>query len=219
MVDIFDEVEEELRAERTKAFMKKYGGLLFGACVAMIGAAVGWQGWQWRQTHQDMEAAAQYLAAASRTEGGGVAGRDRAEAAAAFEVAAAGAPDGYRVLARLRAAALRAEAGDLIAASALWDQITADKSVDPLLRDLASLTWCLYHADQGDPALLEGRLNPLAAPGNAWRSLAAEQLAILDLRRGRTEEAKTRLKKLAEDTTAPAGVRGRASAILDRVGG
>ena len=219
MVDIFDEVEEELRAERTKAFMKRYGGLLLGACLAMIGAAIGWQGWQWRQTQQDMAAATRYLAAAAMTEGGGVAGRDKAEAAAAFEAAAAAAPDGYRVLSRLRAAALRAEAGDLTAASGLWDQIAADTSVDPLLRDLASLTWCLYHADQGDPALLEGRLNALAAPGNAWRSLASEQLAILDLRRGQADAAKTRLRKLGEDTTAPSGVRGRAAALLERVNG
>jgi hypothetical protein len=123
------------------------------------------------------------------------------------------------VLARLREAALRADTGDLDGASAVWDQVAADGSADPLLRDLASLTWCLYHADKGDPALLEGRLKPLAAPGNAWRSLAAEQLALLELRQGHTESAKTQFRKLVEDTTAPSGVRSRASAMLDRVGG
>ena len=51
------------------------------------------------------------------------------------------------------------------------------------------------------------------------RSLAQEQLALLDLRQGNTEAAKAQLKKLSEDTTAPSGVRGRAGALLDRVGG
>jgi hypothetical protein len=55
-------------------------------------------------------------------------------------------------------------------------------------------------------------------PGNAWRSLAQEQLALLDLRQGRADAAKTQLRKLADDTTAPRGVRGRASALLARVG-
>ena len=147
-----------------------------------------------------------------------MAGPNRAEAIAAFETLAGTAPDGYRVLSRLRAAALRAESGDIAGASALWDQIAADKAVDPLLRDLASLTWCLYHADQGDAALVEARLQPLTAPGNTWRAMAAEQLALLDLRLGRAALARDRLKKLAEDTTAPSGVRGRASALLERVG-
>ena len=218
MVDIFDEVEEELRAERTQKFLNKYGGLLLAACLMVIGAATGWKGWEWYQTRQDNEAATRYLAAAARTEGGGVAGPNRAEAIAAFEALAGTAPDGYRVLSRLRAAALRAESGDIAGASALWDQIAADKAVDPLLRDLASLTWCLYHADQGDAALVEARLRPLTAPGNTWRAMAAEQLALLDLRLGRAGPARERLKKLAEDTTAPSGVRGRASALLERVG-
>ena len=42
---------------------------------------------------------------------------------------------GYRALARLREAALRAESGDLDGASTLWDQVAADTSADSLLRD------------------------------------------------------------------------------------
>ena len=218
MVDIFDEVEEELREERMHEFLKKYGGLLFAACLLVVGAVAGWKAWGWYQERRDMNAATSYLAAASRTEAAGVAGPNRAAAIAAFQTAAANAPDGYRVLARLREAALRADSGDLQGASALWDQVAADSSADPLLRDLASHTWCLWHADKGDPALLEGRLKPLAAPGNTWRSLAMEQLALLELRQGHLDKARTQLKTLAEDTTAPNGVRGRASALLARVG-
>ena len=219
MVDIFDEVDEELREERMQEFLKKYGGLLFGGCLLVVAAAGGWKAWGWYQEKRDTDAAAMYLAAASRTEAAGVAGPNRAVAIAAFQAVAANAPDGYRVLALLREAALRADSGDLPGALALWDRVSADSSADPLFRDLASLTWCLYEADKSDPGLLEGRLKPLAAPGNAWRSLAAEQLALLELRQGHTDAARTQLKKLAEDTTAPQGVRGRASALLDRVGG
>jgi hypothetical protein len=219
VVDLFDEVEEELREERMHELLKKYGGLLFGAALLAIAAVAGWKGWTWYQQKQDLDAASLYLAAASSTAAAGVAGPNRAVAIAAFEAVAARAPEGYRELARLREATLRADSGDLDGASAVWDQVAADTSADPLLRDLASLTWCVYHADKGDPALLEGRLKPLAAPGNAWRSLAAEQLALLDLRQGQVEAAKAQLRKLVEDTTAPNGVRSRAGALLDRVGG
>jgi hypothetical protein len=67
--------------------------------------------------------------------------------------------------------------------------------------------------------VLEGRLKPLATAGSAWRSLAEEQLALLDLRQGQTEAAKTQLKQLAEDITAPTGVRNRAGILLNRAGG
>ena len=120
-------------------------------------------------------------------------------------------------MAQLRAAALRAESGDIRGASAQWDQVAADGSADPLFRDLASLNWCVYHADESDTGVIEGRLKPLTAPGNPWRTLALEQLALLDLRRGNNDAAKVQFKKLAEDTAAPAGVRGRASALLTRV--
>lgn len=219
MVDFFDEVEEELREERAQELLKKYGGVLFAGALLLVAAVGGWKAWGWYQEKRDLDAATLYLAASGRAEAAGAAGLNRPLAIAAFEQVAGNSPDGYRVLARLREAALRADAGDLNGASAVWDQVAADGSADSLLRDLASLTWCLYHADKGDPALLEGRLKPLAAPGNAWRSLAAEQLALLDLRQGHTEAAKTQLQKLVGDTTAPNGVRSRAGALLDRMGG
>ena len=219
MVDIFDEVDEELREERMQEFLKKNGVLLFAGALLVIGCVGGWKYWGWFQERQDTAAASQYLAASAAALPAGAAGPNHALAAAAFEAAAAQGPAGYRILARLREAASRAEAGDLNGASALWDQVAADGSADPLFRELASLTWCLYHADNGDPALLEGRLKPLAAPGSAWRSLAQEQLALLELRQGHTEAARTQLKKLVEDSTAPGGARARAGALLDRVGG
>ena len=218
MVDLFDEIEEELREERLYAFLKKYAVHLIAAALLVVGAVAGWKAWGWYQQKQEIDAAMRYFAASARSEAVGAAGPNRPLAIAAFGQLATNAPEGYRVLARLREAAVRADAGDLAGASTLWDQVAADSSADPLLRDLASLTWCIYNADKADPALIEARLKPLAAPGGAWRSLAAEQLALLDLRQGHTEAARDALRKLVEDTTAPRGVQARASALLDRVG-
>ena len=118
---------------------------------------------------------------------------------------AATAPDGYRTLARLRAAALKADTGDLAGAAALYDQVAADSSADPLLRDLASLLWAQHQLDTGDPAPLEARLKALAVPDNPWHALASENLALLDLRQGHTDAAKATLRGLASDVTLAAG--------------
>jgi hypothetical protein len=122
-------------------------------------------------------------------------------------------------LSRLREAGLKADAGDLQGATALWDQVAGDPSADPLLRNLASLLWAQHLMDNGDPSLLEARLKLLTAPDSPWRALAEEQLAQLDLRQGKTDQARTVLQHLAQDATAPNGVRGRASALLSRLGG
>lgn len=219
MVDIFDEVDEELREERMQALLKKHGGTMIAACCVVVACVAGWKAWTWYQTQQDMAAASRYLAAADLTQVAGVAGPNRAAAAAAFQTAATGAPHGYAVLATLREAGLKADAGDLAGASALWDQIAADTSADPLLRDLANLNWCIRHADGGDLDMVERRLQPLAEPGGTWRALAREQLGLLDMKRGRTEQADALFKSLMSDPTAPNGVRSRAAALLNRMGG
>jgi hypothetical protein len=221
LVDIFDEVDEELRAERAQALLKRYGGVIVAAALLIVGAAAGWQGWRWYQARQDQAAAAAYLTAMTLAEPS-VAGSNTANRPAAiseFDRLAATAPEGYRTLARLRAAALKADAGDLQGATALWDQVAADGSADPLLRDLASLLWAQRLIDSADPALLEARLKALTAPDNPWHALADEQLALLDMRLGKTDQAKTALRSLAQDTSAPSGVRGRASGLLSRLGG
>jgi hypothetical protein len=186
-----------------------------------VGAVAGWQGWQWYQARQDAVAAVEYLTAMNLAEGtaAGSSEANRKAAIAAFGKVATTSPEGYATLSRLREAALKAEAGDLQGATAAWDQVAGDGSADPLLRDLASLLWAQHLIDNGDPALLEARLKPLAAPENAWRPLAEEQLALLDLRQGKADQAKTTLRRLAADASAPSGVRGRASGLLTRLGG
>lgn len=221
MVDIFDEVDEELRAERAQQLLKKYGGVIIAGAVAIVAAAAGWQGWQWYQARQDQAAAVQFVTAMNLAEptAAGTNEANRANAIAAFAHAAANSPEGYTTLARLREAALKADSGDIQGAGALWDQVAGDGSADPLLRDLASLLWAEHQIDKGDPALLESRLKALAAPENPWRPLAEEQLALLELRQGKADAAKTTLRRLSADASAPSGVRGRAGALLTRLGG
>ena len=219
MVDIFDEVDEELRAENAQKLLKRYGGVIAAAVFLVVGAAAGWQGWHWWQAKQDAAAASAFVSAAAATDSAvALDPAARAKLTNAFDVLATGAPEGYRTLARLRAAALKADSGDMNGAAALWDQVAGDGSVDPLLRDLATLIWAQRQIDQGDPARLEARLKPLTEPGNPWRALAREQLALLDMRQGHTDAARTALRKLSLDVTAPAGVRSRATALLSRLG-
>jgi hypothetical protein len=221
VVDIFDEVDEELRAERAQRLLKRYAGDIIAAALLVVGVAAGWQTWRWYQTRRDQAASAEYLTAMTLSEApAGVSDAARNTAAiAVYDKLETTAPEGYRTLARLRAAAAKSASGDLPGALTLWDQVASDTSADLLLRDLASLMWAEHQIDSGDPALLQARLATLAAPGNAWHALADEQLALLNMRLGKPDDAKAVLRRLALDTTAPNGVRGRANILLSRLGG
>ncbi len=44
--DIFDEVDEDLRADRARKLLQKYGGLLVGAAVLVVIGVGGFKAWQ-----------------------------------------------------------------------------------------------------------------------------------------------------------------------------
>jgi hypothetical protein len=215
--DIFDEVEEELRAERAKKLLQRYGSLIIGAAVAIVALVAGFQAWRWYEARERARVAEIYIAAMHQADAQASADHQAALAGLA-KVTGEGMP-GYTTLARLRAAALKANAGDKDGALRLWDDVAKDASADPLLRDLANLEWGMHQIDTGDPAQVTARLKPLTDPNNAWHAMAEEQLALLALRQGQTQTAHDALKKLANDVTAPQGVRGRAGGLLAKLGG
>lgn len=222
MVDIFDEINEDLRAERAQLLLKRYGVLLVAALVLVLVGVAGWQAWRWREAGQTGRDAAVFMDA-MRKAAPTAAGTDaptpaRTEALAAFDDLAASAPEGYRTLARLRAASLKKAAGDRPGALSMLDRVSADTAADPLLRGLADLLWVQSEVDDGDPAAVEGRLAALLVPGNAWRPMAMEVQAWLLMRTNREDQARTVLKELQAEPMAPEGVKGRAGWLLSRLG-
>lgn len=214
--DIFDEVEEDLRAERAQKLWKRFGTPIIAALLLVVAGVAGWQGWRWYEVRQQEAAATAFLAVHRATEAQGA---DLPAMAAQFEAVAGTAPGGYRTIALLRAAALKAETGDMPAALALYDRVAGDSSADPLYRDLASLMWVLRSLDGGDPAALAARIAPVARADGPWSASARELQALVALRAGQREEARRALEALAADVTAPRGIRDRAGRIAAGIAG
>jgi hypothetical protein len=220
--DIFDEVDEDLRADRAQKLLQRYAGVLIAAAIAVIAGAGAWQGWKYYETKEALRLGGIYLAAMRDAD----AVPPGPYAVPGFTQVAKEGDAGYRSLARMRLAALAAQSGQTVQALALWDQVASDTSADRLLRDTANLHWALAQIDAagsnspgpGD-ALVEARLKALVAPTNPLRALADEGLGLLALRQGKLDAARATFKQLAQDVTAPLGVRGRANGLLTQLGG
>ena len=215
MPDIFDEVSEDLRAERARALLRRYGIVLVGLMLLTL-AAVGLYDYEEGQTGQASNATAERFidaqdSAARQAENGRPAPAALTQSFA--DIAAHGA-GGYRVLARLQLAALDWDAGRHDSAIAAWNQVASDSAVPVLLRQLATLTSAQHQVDTGDATALKAQLLPLLAPTSQWRALAEQVTALLDMRLGRMPEARAIMKSLTTDPQAPQGVRTMAQDLL-----
>lgn len=221
MVDIFDEVEEDLRAERAQQLLRRHGGTLVVAAFAVVAAVAGWQAWRWYEARQDVRSASAFIAAMNLADAVPADAKPEARApvVAALQKAAEQAPAGYRSLAQLWIAAEQADTGQTGAASATWTTFADDSATDPILRGLAGLLWAEHNLDKGDPPEIEARLQSLTGLDNPWRPLAQEYLALLYMRTGKPDQARQTLKQVAGDSTAPDGLRNRAAGLLAQLGG
>lgn len=221
MPDIFDEVAEDLRHEKATALARRYGiWVLLALILALVGvgAQQGWQSWQGRQANK---AAQQYLTLTSTLDGADTpltAGQQET-AAAALQKFAATAPEGYKTIANLRAAALYASAKQPAKAAALWNAVAADSAADPLLRDVATLYWAQNAIGTAPDATVLARLQPLALDANPYHALARETQGLVYLREKNVAQAKALFSQIATDATAPSSVRTRAQALLASLNG
>ncbi len=214
--DIFNEVDEELRAEKARAFLRRYAGLLIALAVLAVAAAGFWQWWQYHVRQREAALGGQFLAAMRLADAPDAASHTRA--ITAFAAIVRNGTPGYRALARLREAALRADAGQAPAANALWLAVADDAASPALLRQVGGLDWVMHNLDHGDPKALASRLGPLADPTAPFHALAQEEQGLLALRTGDRKTARTDFARLAADVTAPQGVRARATALLAQMG-
>jgi hypothetical protein len=221
VIDIFDEVSDDLRAERAARMLRRYSGTLIVAAIVILFGVAGQQGWEWRQAQQNTKAANAYLAITDQitAQGDAITNPQRTADAQSLLSFAAAAPAGYRAIATLRAAALYADAGATAKAEAAWNQVADDSGADPLLRDLANLLWAQHELGQAPDDAVATRLAPLTVPENPFHALAQETQALLYLDENKPDQAKALFSQIASDPSAPDGVRNRADGLLAKLNG
>lgn len=214
MADIFNEIDEDVRRERYEQLWKRYGNYVIGAALLVVLATAGAVGWREYTDRQNKAQALRFLNAMEQAQKG-----DDAGARTAFASLAGDAGAGYATLARLQEAGLLAKAGDAAGAAKVYEQIAADGRVDQVFREFATVLLVQDQIASGEPARLTQMLAPLMSEKSPWRHSATELSALLAQRTGDKARAREFYAKLADDLTAPQGMRARATEMLAIIGG
>ena len=207
MSELFDEVDEEVRREQLKKLWDQYSIYIIAGALLIIAAVGGWRGYQYLEAQKAAEAGAAFDAAIALADQ-----NKHAEAEAAFDKLVATAPSGYRMLARLRAAA-EAATRDPKAGAKLYDDIATDRSAGTEQQDLARIRAAALLIDtETYPNMLQ-RLEAATKPDATFRHTAREFLALSAWRANDTGAARQWLEMIANDGETPSAMRQRAEAL------
>ena len=207
MSELFDEVDEDVRRDQLKKLWDQYSIYIVAGAFLIVAAVGGWRGYQYLEAKKAAEAGAAFDKAVELSEA-----NKHSEAEAAFTDLAAKAPSGYRMLARLRAAA-EVATRDPPAAAKMYDDIAADRSVGAPEQDLARIRAAGLLLDTMSYNNMLQRLEPATAPGATYRHTARELLALSAWRANDGGATRQWLDMIANDGETPASLRSRAEAL------
>lgn len=202
-----DEVTEEVRRDRLFALFRKYGWIGVVVVLGIVGGA-GWTEWQRAQAEAKAEAFGDAVLDALDL------GAPEDRAAALGAIPADGAQ--RSVLQLLLASD---PTGDRAGTLAALEALANDASQPASYRDLAVLRRVVVAGADLPLAERRAALDPIAAPGRPYRTMALEQMAYLLVEENRTDEAIAALTALLTDQEAPGGVRSRAQEMIVALGG
>jgi hypothetical protein len=205
--ELFDEVDEEVRREQLKKLWDKYSIFIVAGALLIIAGVGGWRGYQYLEAKRAAEAGSAFDKAVELSEA-----NKPAEAEAAFNELAAKAPSGYRMLARLRAAA-EVAGRDPKAAAKLYDDIAADRGVGAEQQDLARIRAAGLLVDSAAYSEMVQRLESSTGPEATFRHTARELLALSAWRANDAAAARKWLDLIANDGETPPSLRSRAEAL------
>lgn len=204
-----DEVTEEVRRDRVFRLLRKWGWVGAVVVVAIVGGA-GWNEWRKAQAEAEAQALGDALYAAL----------DENEAEARAAALSAIETDGSA--AAVTAFLLAAEqetAGDVAGAVATLEAVVTNGEVPQDYRDLAALKSLMLSAGTMSEADRRTALATLARPGQTYRLVAMEQIALSHVRSGETQAALDQLAAILEDAETGDALRDRAQSLTIALGG
>jgi hypothetical protein len=206
---LLQEIDEELRQDRVKAFWKKHGTLVAGIAIVFVLLIAGWRGYDsWQQT-QAAKAGDLLVISLKASED-----KPTPETLQQLESLAASGTKGVATLARFRIAGDAARLGDKIKAMSDFDVLAKDTSLDKPLRDMANVRAGTLAFDQGDYNGTIARVRLLANETSGLRHSARELMALASYKKNDLASAARWFDELVADPACPSDARSRGEAMI-----
>ncbi|ESX04132.1 membrane protein [Mesorhizobium sp. LSJC268A00] len=208
------EVNDEMRREKAQALWDRFGPALLGLAILVVlgtAAFVGYRYWDETRANRSGDAFSQALKLANDGKSD--------EALTALEQLEKDGYGAYPLLARMRAATVKADKGDFAAAVTDFDGVAADTAIPQGIRDMARLRAALLLVDHGSVADVSSRVEALTADNNTLRHTAREALGLAAWKEGKTQDALKLFDQIAADDGAPRNARQRATLMSELIRG
>jgi hypothetical protein len=208
------EVNDEIRREQAQALWDRFGPAILGLAILVVlgtAAFVGYRYWDESRANRSGDAFSQALKLANDGKSD--------EALTALQQLEKDGYGAYPLLARMRAATVKADKGDFAAAVADFDGVAADTAIPQGIRDMARLRAALLLVDHGSFADVSSRVEALTADNNTLRHTAREALGLAAWKEGKTQDALKLFDQIAADDGAPRNARQRATLMSELIRG
>lgn len=204
-----DEVSEEVRRDKLYGYLRRYGWIAVLLILGLVGGAT-YNEWSKAQAAEAAQALGDQLLDALEVEDP----ESRASALSEIET-----ETGAGAVVALLQATEQERSGDVEGAIATLDSLAADSSLGREYRDLAQLKSLLLSDGIAEPDARRAGFEAMAVPGQPYRLLALEQLALLDVAAGETAAAVETLTSIVEDAEVTGTLRDRAQGLIIALGG
>ncbi len=205
-----DQVTEEVRKDQLYGYFKKYGWIA-GALIALIVGGAIYSEWSSNRAETDAQSRGDAIMDA-------LSKPNAADQIAAMKKIGTEPGDATALLG-FQQAAILADDGQKDAALAVLNTIVNDSLAKQAYRDMARFKALVLGGSDMDQAERMAGLEILATPGNGFRPLALEQIAIAKLDAGDNDGAIEQLTQLLNEPGISAGMRQRAIQMLVSLGG
>jgi hypothetical protein len=207
------EVDENLRRDRARDFVKRHGVWLIVAVVLFLAASGGSIWWKHHQ-QQRSEAEVEQLAEIFRNIGTG----NIADAPKQLDELAKSGSKAVRASADFTRAAVAIQQNDPKLAIAKYRALAGDGSLPQPYRDIALIRQTALEFDQIPAQEVILRLRPLATPGAPWFGTAGEMTALALVKQRKNDQAGQLFAAIAKDKNVPDSTRERALQIAASLG-
>lgn len=208
---LIQEIEEDIQRQRFSALWKRLGPIILVSVTVLVLGTAALSGWKTYHLNKNQAASAALIRIVESSK--------KEEKVSLLESYVK--ENGIKtqaVLARFYAAQAATDEGKKDRAIAFYDALAQDADVEPVFRGLADILSVMAQFDNGDPAVLEARLQPLVKDG-PWKALASELIGHLALKVGDKPKAKKIFMDLVNTKDISPGIQMRASDLSQWLNG